>query len=203
MGRKVHLERPKKGPGRKARKQAEPVFQFSKDEDEDTNKKLSRHQKQRLKKREITKQKQKEVQKVKKSVQNVKKASGPNTFDPSEILNVEKTRQKYQQLGQKNKALSVTSNGHQNGGEKGRNLFDSDNEMDEDQQQVSAATKSKVLVKKSQMKKFLQQGESDDETDSDEDDVDSDVEEEEEEDEEADSVDDEEVEDEEDADEME
>ncbi|XP_053662891.1 uncharacterized protein LOC128712023 [Anopheles marshallii] len=207
MGRKIHVERPKKGPGRKARKQAEPVFQFAKDEDDDSNKKLSRHQKQRLKKRETTKQTQKEARKVKKAVQNVTKAAGPNTFDPAEIFNVEKSRQKYQQLGQKSKALPVASNGHQNGGQKGRNLFDSDNEMDEDQQQVPAAAKSKVLVKKSQMKKFLQQGDSEEESDSDEEDVDSDVGEEEEEDEEADSVDaeededvDEEVEDEEEVD---
>ncbi|XP_049296501.1 uncharacterized protein LOC125770645 [Anopheles funestus] len=195
MGRKLQLERPKKGPGRKARKQAEPVFQFGKDDDDASSKKLSRHQKQRLKKREITKQAQKDVRKVKKSVQKATKVTGPNTFDPAEIFNLEKSRQKYQQLGQKSKAQSVPSNGHQNGGEKGRNLFDSDNEMDEDQQQVPAATKSKVLVKKSQMKKFLQQGESEDESDSDEDDdVDSDLEEEEEE-EEADSVDGEEDED--------
>uniref|UniRef100_A0A182YC31 SAM-dependent MTase RsmB/NOP-type domain-containing protein n=1 Tax=Anopheles stephensi TaxID=30069 RepID=A0A182YC31_ANOST len=177
MGRKVNLERPKKGPGRKARKQAEPVFQFSKEESEE-NKKLSRHQKQRLKKREITKQKLKEEQKKKKSVQKATKAVVNNTFDPAEIFNVEKSRQKYQQLGQKGKPQSVASNGHQNGGEKGRNLFDSDNEMDEDERPV---VKGKVPVKKSQMKKFLQQAESDEESDSDEEeeDVDSDVEEEE------------------------
>uniref|UniRef100_A0A182SZ40 SAM-dependent MTase RsmB/NOP-type domain-containing protein n=1 Tax=Anopheles maculatus TaxID=74869 RepID=A0A182SZ40_9DIPT len=213
MGRKVNLERPKKGPGRKARKQPEPVFQFSKDESayrhqvarmfcvarpasqsclaihrEDSNKKLSRHQKERLKKREITKQKLKEEQKKKKTAKKATKVVVNNTFDPAEIFNVEKSRQKYQQLGQKGKPQSVASNGHQNGAEKGRNLFDSDNEMDEDERQTTAGVKGKAPVKKSQMKKFLQQAESEDESDSDEEDVDSDVEGEED-DEDAESVD--------------
>uniref|UniRef100_A0A182KGU9 Uncharacterized protein n=1 Tax=Anopheles christyi TaxID=43041 RepID=A0A182KGU9_9DIPT len=174
MGRKVNVERPKKGPGRKARKQPEPEFQFSKGDDEESNKKLSRHQVQRLKKRELVKQTQKNDKKVKKSTQNVAKATVANTFDPAEIFNIEKSRQKYQQLGQKNKPQSVATNGHQNGAaKKGRNLFDSDNEMDEDEQQTGTG-KKKVPVKKSQMKKFLQQAESDDESDSDEEEMDSD-----------------------------
>ncbi|EAA44543.4 AGAP005221-PA [Anopheles gambiae str. PEST] len=187
MGRKINLERPKKGPGRKARKQPEPEFQFKKGEDEDSNKKLSRHQIQRLKKREMLKQKQKEEKKTKKATKNAAKvAAVPNTFDPAEIFNIEKSRQKYQQLGQKSKTPQpVATNGHQNGSaKKGRNLFDSDNEMDEDEQK--AATGKKVQVKKSQMKKFLQRAESEDESDSEEEEMDSDVEEEE--DEEAESV---------------
>ncbi|XP_064113822.1 probable 28S rRNA (cytosine-C(5))-methyltransferase isoform X2 [Macrobrachium nipponense] len=49
MGRKAGYDsKPKKGPGRKSRKQAEPVFPSSGDEE---SKKLSRHQRQRAKKR--------------------------------------------------------------------------------------------------------------------------------------------------------
>uniref|UniRef100_A0A182P8T5 SAM-dependent MTase RsmB/NOP-type domain-containing protein n=1 Tax=Anopheles epiroticus TaxID=199890 RepID=A0A182P8T5_9DIPT len=186
MGRKINLERPKKGPGRKARKQPEPVFQFSKGDDEDSNKKLSRHQIQRLKKREMLKQTQKEEKKTKKAAQNVAKAAAaPNTFDPSEIFNIEKSRQKYQQLGLKNKTpQSIASNGHQNGSaKKGLNLFDSDNEMEEDDDVGQRpGKKATQQVKKSQMKKFLQQAESEEESDSDEEDMEgSDVEEEEDE----------------------
>ncbi|XP_053676077.1 uncharacterized protein LOC128726300 [Anopheles nili] len=165
MGRKIHLERPKKGPGRKARKQPEPMFKFNKSEDDEQQKKMSRHQIQRLKKREQVKAKQKVEQKSKKALQKVSATVATGSFDPSEIFNLEKSRQKYQQLGQKSKQQSTVANGHNNGvAKKGLNLFDSDNEPDDDEQQHSV-----VRVKKSQMKKFLQQAESEDE-DSDEDD---------------------------------
>uniref|UniRef100_A0A182NQ67 SAM-dependent MTase RsmB/NOP-type domain-containing protein n=1 Tax=Anopheles dirus TaxID=7168 RepID=A0A182NQ67_9DIPT len=182
MGRKINLERPKKGPGRKARKQPEPVFTFSKTDDDDSQKKLSRHQVKRLKKRELVKVQKKEDKKTKKTLKKTAKPTANNTFDPAEVFNVEKSRQKYQQLGQKSKQQLSNSNGHQNGaGKKGRNLFDSDNEMDEDEQPAPKLATGGARVTKSQMKKFLQQADSDDDEDSDEEEMDSDVDEDDEE----------------------
>ncbi|XP_066988857.1 probable 28S rRNA (cytosine-C(5))-methyltransferase isoform X1 [Macrobrachium rosenbergii] len=58
MGRKAGYDtKPKKGPGRKARKQSEPVFPSSGDEE---SKKLSRHQRQRAKKRVLKRNKSEE-----------------------------------------------------------------------------------------------------------------------------------------------
>ena len=63
MGRKGdYKERPKSGPGRKAKKQGAPTFSKELGLSKDTNKKLSSRQKKRLKKRE-----QKKEEHVKKS----------------------------------------------------------------------------------------------------------------------------------------
>uniref|UniRef100_A0AAG5DA15 SAM-dependent MTase RsmB/NOP-type domain-containing protein n=1 Tax=Anopheles atroparvus TaxID=41427 RepID=A0AAG5DA15_ANOAO len=172
MGRKVNfLEKPKKGPGRKARKQPEPVFKFIKEDDED--KKLSHRQKQRLVNRQ---QKQMQMQQQSEKKSNTKKAkpsaavksNESNTIDPAEIFDLEKSRQKYQQLGRKNVLpVGATTNGVKNGtAKKGRNLFDSDNEEDEETPKAKKAVGG--LVKMSNMKKFLQQNDSE-EDDSDED----------------------------------
>ncbi|XP_058053886.1 uncharacterized protein LOC131205693 [Anopheles bellator] len=173
MGRKGNfVEKPKKGPGRKARKQGDPVFKFMKDDGED-NKKLSRNQKIRLKKREMQKQL---VQKVTKQKRDTKAANQadpvvPSTVDPSELFDLEKTRQKYKQLGEKNKSPTVTATKTVENGasKKVRNLFDSDDEMENKEPKKRAGS---GRPSKSQMKKFLQQTESD-EDDSDEQDSDS------------------------------
>ncbi|XP_052861281.1 uncharacterized protein LOC128268272 [Anopheles cruzii] len=174
MGRKGnYVEKPKKGPGRKARKQGDPVFKFIKDDDED-NKKLSRNQKIRLKKREMKNQL---VQKVAKQKSDTKAAANrgadpvvSSTVDPSELFDLEKTRQKYKQLGEKNKSPTVTATKTAENGasKKVRNLFDSDDEMENKEPKKGAGS---GRPSKSQMKKFLQQAESD-EDDSDEQDTD-------------------------------
>ncbi|KFB47990.1 hypothetical protein ZHAS_00016101 [Anopheles sinensis] len=104
---------------------------------DDSDKKLSHHQKKRAIKREQKQLKKKEVAEKKANAQKAKEAAVvPNTIDPAEIFDLEKSRQKYQQLGRKagQPPTPVATNGLKNGvaqKKKGRNLFDSDNEDDE------------------------------------------------------------------------
>lgn len=78
MGRKAEFsEKPKKGPGRKSRKQKPPTFtkkSFAPADDKD-DKKLSHRQKQRLVKRD----QRKEFQKIKKQKLNMKLSQGNNS----------------------------------------------------------------------------------------------------------------------------
>uniref|UniRef100_A0A2M4BEN4 Putative trna and rrna cytosine-c5-methylase nucleolar protein nol1/nop2 n=1 Tax=Anopheles marajoara TaxID=58244 RepID=A0A2M4BEN4_9DIPT len=190
MGRKGnYIEKPKKGPGRKARKQADPVFKFSKDEAAD-GKKLSSNQKKRLKKRELQKNQPEPEAKEEPKVNQQKKVAKPRanqqtdsvTNVPPELFDVEKSRQKYKQLGKKAQPQSSTvgvSNGVMKEGAGGqkkvRQLFDSDDEMENEDPKPKAGGRPS----KSQMKKFLQQADSD-EDESDEEELDSDEEDDEE-----------------------
>ncbi|XP_050089775.1 uncharacterized protein LOC126573973 [Anopheles aquasalis] len=181
MGRKGnYIEKPKKGPGRKARKQADPVFKFSKDEGTD-GKKLSSNQKKRLKKRELQKTQPVQEAKEEPKVTQQKKVAKPRanqqpdsiTNVPPELFDVEKSRQKYKQLGKKAQPQPSTvgvSNGVAKGGseKKVRQLFDSDDEMENEDRKPKAGGRPS----KSQMKKFLQQADSD-EDESDEEELDS------------------------------
>lgn len=182
MGRKGNFEeKPKRGPGRKARKQQEPVFKFIKEDDDD--RKLSHHQKKRAIKREQKQVKKQQAEEKKANAQKAKaslavqKTGESDTINPAKIFDLEKSRQKYKQLGRKaGQPAPIATNGLKNGAaKKGRNLFDSDNEDDD------AAPKAKKVaggvVKKNDMKKFLQQGDSD-EDDSDEEEMTSEEEEE-------------------------
>uniref|UniRef100_A0A2M4AAZ8 Putative trna and rrna cytosine-c5-methylase nucleolar protein nol1/nop2 n=2 Tax=Anopheles triannulatus TaxID=58253 RepID=A0A2M4AAZ8_9DIPT len=185
MGRKGnYIEKPKRGPGRKARKQADPVFKFSKDDGTD-GKKLSSNQKKRLKKREL--QKNQPVQEEPKVTQQ-KKVTKPRanqqidstTGVPPEVFDVEKSRQKYKQLGKKAQPPSTTTVGVSNGvakrgagagdPKKVRQLFDSDDEMENE----DPKPKTGGRPSKSQMKKFLQQADSDEDESDDEEELDSD-----------------------------
>ncbi|XP_049546308.1 uncharacterized protein LOC125957562 [Anopheles darlingi] len=183
MGRKGnYIEKPKKGPGRKARKQADPVFKFSKDEATD-GKKLSSNQKKRLKKRELQKNQPVPEANEEPKFNQQKKVTKPRanqqtdniTHVPPEVFDVEKSRQKYKQLGNKTQPRSNTvgaSNGLAKGGaggpKKARQLFDSDDEMENE----DPKPKGVARPTKSQMKKFLQQADSD-EDESDEEELDS------------------------------
>jgi len=99
MGRKLNPEKPAvKGPGKKAKKQAEPVFQNVESTENDDDKKLSHKQKQRLAKRakkleeivEKKEQRMKEMKngakekKKKKNVPTPKKDSGSEESDEDE-----------------------------------------------------------------------------------------------------------------------
>uniref|UniRef100_A0A1Q3EXB5 Putative trna and rrna cytosine-c5-methylase nucleolar protein nol1/nop2 n=1 Tax=Culex tarsalis TaxID=7177 RepID=A0A1Q3EXB5_CULTA len=131
MGRKINFEeRPKKGPGRKARKQKDPVFDknlLKGAEDDSEGKKLSHRQKVRAKKRnelKVKKQEQNKQAQQKKSKQKKEKAQkrkyesdeeeedegrgSPEVAVPERLpMNVQKSQAKYAKLAKAAKPVPL------------------------------------------------------------------------------------------------
>lgn len=142
MGRKVNFsEAPKKGPGRKARKQKDPTFdkKLLKDEDVDESKKMSHRQKIRAKKRQQQKLKKQELKaknkerKVKAAEAESKMAPAYNSDDESEEENKVQNQLPVRMdvLKSKAKYAKATSNVIQPAVSK-KNQYEAEEESDDD-----------------------------------------------------------------------
>lgn len=194
MGRKINFEeRPKKGPGRKARKQKDPVFDknlLKAAEDDAEGKKLSHRQKSRAKKRDALKvQKQEKDQQAKKKKQQKKDKAPKRKYESEDEddegnesqveqqeelvklpMNIQKSAQKYAKLGAKAKPVqqveeSEEEDSDDDEGQQKRDIFASD-ESDDDE------SGSEPEAKVGKLKGFM--GDSDDSEEDDDDDDDED-----------------------------